>query len=198
MPGTEVRIAESGEIQVRGGTVFKGYFNKPEETEKVLQDGWYSTGDEGRIDGENMLVMTDRMKDLFKTSVGKFVSPQKLELLIGQNKFVEQVIVFGDNRKYITALIVPSFENISRTMKIRGVDVSDPEFMAGHPDVIGLMEKEVAEAQESLASYERIVKFTLLPEPFSIENMGLTSTLKVRRKIIRKQYHDVIEGMYAG
>jgi long-chain acyl-CoA synthetase len=93
---------------------------------------------------------------------------------------------------------VPSFENISRTMKIRGVDVSDPQFMAGHPDVIGLMEKEVAEAQESLASYERIVKFTLLPEPFSIENMGLTSTLKVRRKIIRKQYHNVIEGMYAG
>ncbi|MEZ5084559.1 MAG: long-chain fatty acid--CoA ligase, partial [Bacteroidales bacterium] len=102
MPEIQVKISDGNEILVKGRTVFKGYYNKPEETDKVLQDGWYATGDEGSITDNGMLIMTDRLRDLFKTSVGKFVSPQKIELLIGQNKFVEQVIIFGDNKKYIS------------------------------------------------------------------------------------------------
>jgi long-chain acyl-CoA synthetase len=129
--------------------------------------------------------------------VGKYVSPQKLELLVGSSKFVEQVITFGDNRKFITALIVPSFDNLR--MKLKGTDLegSDPKGLVKDTSVLSLFEKELKDLQETLAPFERIAKFTLLPEPFSIENSGLTSTLKVRRKVIREQYREVIEKMYS-
>jgi long-chain acyl-CoA synthetase len=198
MPEVEVKISEAGEIQVRGRTVFKGYYKKPEQTSEVLNNGWYSTGDEGYLVDENQLVMTDRMRDLFKTSVGKYVSPQKLELLIGQNRFVEQVITFGDNQKFITALIVPSFENLALEMKKLGVQTSDPRQLIQEPNVLNLFEKELEKAQTTLAPFERIARFTLLAEPFSIENNGLTSTLKVRRKVIRDQHRTAIEQMYSG
>jgi len=143
-----------------------------------------------------MLIMTDRIKDLFKTSVGKYVSPQKLELLIGQNKYVEQVIIFGDNRKYITALIVPSDENLTWETNKMGISSTDLHTLIKEEKVIQFFDKEIQKAQDSLAPYEKVVKFTLLADPFSVENKSLTSTLKVRRKIIAEQYKEVIEGMY--
>jgi long-chain acyl-CoA synthetase len=197
MPNIKVRISEAGEIQVKGRTVFKGYYRKPEQTAEVLNDGWYSSGDEGYLLEDDQLVMTDRLRDLFKTSVGKYVSPQKLELLVGSSKLVEQVITFGDNRKFITALIVPSFDNLNVELKRRGLEESDPLTMVKDARVMDLFEKELEEVQVTLAPFERIIKFTLLPEPFSIENEGLTSTLKVRRKVIREQYREVIEQMYS-
>lgn len=196
MPGIDVRISDKGEIQVKGRIVFSGYYNKPEETASSLVDGWYYTGDEGKLLKDNMLLMSDRINDLFKTSVGKFVSPQKVELLIGQNKFVEQVIVFGDSRKYITALVVPSAENLTWETKKMGIQTNDLNVLIKEEKVVQLFEKELEKTQASLAPYERVVKFTLLPEPFSVENQALTSTLKVRRKIIREIYRDTIEAMY--
>lgn len=196
MPGVEVMIGDNNEILVKGRTVFKGYYNKPEETAKSLKNGWYHTGDEGRHQENNMLVMSDRINDLFKTSVGKFVSPQKVELLIGQNKFVEQVIVFGDNRKYISALIVPSAENLTWETKKMGLQSNTLADLIKEKEVIRFFEEQLEKTQESLASYEKVIKFTLLSEAFSVENKSLTSTLKVRRKIIRDIYSDTIEAMY--
>ena len=197
MPNVMVRISEAGEIQVKGRTVFKGYYKKPEQTAEVLNDGWYFSGDEGYLVDGDQLVMTDRLRDLFKTSVGKYVSPQKLELLAGSSKFVEQVVTFGDNRKFITALIVPSFDNLRVELKSEGLEKSDPKGLVKDARVLSLFEKELKDLQATLAPFERIAKFTLLPEPFSIENSGLTSTLKVRRKVIREQYREVIEKMYS-
>jgi len=196
MPGVDVKIGDNKEILVKGGTIFKGYYNKPEETAKALKDGWYFTGDEGKLLPDNMLLMTDRINDLFKTSVGKFVSPQRVELLISQNKYVEQIIVFGDDRKYICALIVPSVENLTWETKKMGLASNNLEDLVKEDQVIQFFEKEIDNAQKLLASYEKVVKFTLLPEPFSVENKSLTSTLKVRRKIIREIYRNTIEAMY--
>ena len=121
MPGIEVKISDEGEILVKGKTIFRGYYKKPEETRAALQDGWYKTGDKGNFTAEGNLVMADRIKDLFKTSVGKYVSPQKIELLLGKDKYIEQVMAIGDNLKYVTALIVPSFENLKPHHKELGI-----------------------------------------------------------------------------
>ena len=196
LPEVEVKISEKGEILVKGKTVFNGYYNKPDETAKVLVDGWYHTGDEGHLSQRGNLIMTDRLRDLFKTSVGKYVSPQKIELLLGQNKFIEQIIIFGDNQKYICALVVPSFENLKwETIKM-GIETTKPEELIKLDAVQQFFKDEIENSQEILAPYEHVIKFTLLPEAFSVENKSLTSTLKVRRRIIAEQFKDEIEGMY--
>ncbi len=198
MPGIQLKISEENEILVKGRTVFKGYYNKPEETGKALVDGWYKTGDEGHFLEGNQLVMTDRLRDLFKTSIGKYISPQKVELLIGQNHFVEQVIIFGDNKKHITALIVPSFENLKWATVRMGISSSNPEELIELEQVKQFYNEQIEKSQQSLAPFERVIKFALLKEPFTVENKAMTSTLKIRRKIIAEQYKDLIEGMYAG
>lgn len=197
MNGVEVKIGDENEILVKGRTVFKGYYNKPKETEEVLKDGWYATGDEGKVLPDNMLLMSDRIKDLFKTSGGKYVSPQKLELLIGQNNFIEQVVVFGDSQKYITALIVPSIENLTWVTKKMGISSNSLDQLIKEEKVKEFYESELQTAQEELAPFEKVVKFTLVSEPFSVENKSLTSTLKIRRKIIQEVYKETIEAMYA-
>ena len=196
MPDVNVKISEEGEILIKGNTVFRGYYLKPEETAKSIVDGWYKTGDKGHISEEGNLVMTDRIKDLFKTSVGKYISPQKLELLIGQDQFVEQIVVIGDNRKYVTALIVPSFESFKTLASMYGLDANDHEKLISNNDIKAFMKKRVDEMQEELSSYEKVVKFTLLTEPFSIENKALTNTLKIRRAIIMDMHKERIEAMY--
>lgn len=197
MPDVQVRIGDKGEIQIKGRTVFKGYYKKPKETAEVLVDGWYASGDEGRITADNNLVMTDRIKDLFKTSVGKYVSPQKVELLVSQNKYVEQVVIFGDNKKYISGLIVPSFENLRWEATRMGISFTKNDDLIRNPEILQFVENQLRISQETLAPFERIAKFTLLAEPFSVENKFLTSTLKVRRKVIAQQYGEAIEAMYA-
>jgi long-chain acyl-CoA synthetase len=197
MPGLEVKFSDEGEIMVKGPTVFKGYYKKPEETAKMLKDGWYFTGDKGHLTDAGNLVMTDRIKDLFKTSVGKYVSPQKLELLMGKEKHIGQAIVVGDNRQYVSALIVPAFEHLVSMAEKLGIHPDDHKKFIGHEDVIAHFQNMIDHLQEDITPYERIVKFTLLAEPFSIENNAMTSTLKLRRKIIAEQYRKEIELMYS-
>ncbi|MEZ5195810.1 MAG: long-chain fatty acid--CoA ligase [Bacteroidales bacterium] len=196
MPGLEVKISDRGEILVKGKTVFKGYYNKPDATSEVLKDGWYHTGDEGSIDENGDMVMTDRIKDLFKTSVGKYVSPQKIELILGQDPFIEQVITIGDDRKYVTALIVPVLANIRAHANMLGLHHSSDAHLISLKEVQDFFKKRIEKMQNELASYEKVVKFTLLHEPFTVENNAMTSTLKIRRKIIMEQYKNLIEQMY--
>jgi long-chain acyl-CoA synthetase len=197
MPGLQVKFTEDGEIMVKGPTVFKGYYKKPQETDIALKDGWYLTGDQGRFSDEGNLVMIDRIKDLFKTSVGKYVSPQKLELLIGQENHIEQVIVVGDNKKYVSALIVPSFEHLKAIAEKLGLDPADRKKLVTHEAVLALFQELLDRLQVDLTPYEKVVKFTLLTEPFTIENEAMTSTLKLRRKAIVRQYSAEIELMYS-
>ncbi len=196
MPGITVKINEQGEILVKGNTIFKGYYNKPLETAKVLNDGWYSTGDQGDFTVNGNLVMKDRINDIFKTSGGKYVSPQKVELLLCNDPFIEQAIVVGDNRKYIAALIVPSFIALKAEMLKTGAKITNEASMIADPAVIEFFQNRLDLIQEELTSYEKAVKFTLLPEPFSIENEALTSTLKIKRKVILSRYAELIEKMY--
>jgi long-chain acyl-CoA synthetase len=197
MPGVSVSFSEEGEIMVKGPTVFRGYYKKPEETAKALKDGWYLTGDKGHFTSAGNLVMADRIKDLFKTSVGKYVSPQKLELLLGKVSLIEQIIVVGDNRKFVSALIVPSFEHLKLETARLGLDPADRKKIISDETILKLFQEKIDEAQADVTPYERVVKFTLLSEPFSVENNGMTSTLKLRRKVISDQYSAEIEQMYS-
>lgn len=196
MPGTTVKISNEGEILIYGETVFKGYYNKPEETAKVLKDGWYYSGDQGTFSETGNLIMLDRINDIFKTSGGKFVSPQKIELMLGEDPFIEQIVVIGDNRKFISALIVPSFEALRGQFPAIGQGIPDKKKLISEFLVTEFYKKRLELIQEELIPYERVVKFTLLPEPFSIENDALTSTLKIKRKVISAMYAELIEAMY--
>jgi long-chain acyl-CoA synthetase len=197
MPGVEVKISAQGEILIKGDTVFDGYYNKPEETERTVIDGWYQSGDQGFITPNGDLVMTDRIKDLIKTSVGKYVSPQKIELVLGQDPFIEQVIAIGDNRKFITALIVPSYETLKKVTEKMGLHTLNNTELVDHKEVIEFFTNRINTIQEEFTSYEKVVRFKLLPEPFSIQNGMLTNTLKVRRNKLIEQFKEDIDKMYA-
>jgi len=196
MPGTVVRISEEGEILIKGPAVFKGYYNKPEETVKVLRDGWYYSGDQGMFTKDGNLMMLDRINDIFKTSGGKYVSPQKVELLLGRDPFIEQTAVFGDNKKFISALIVPSIVRLRDHFTTLSSSLPDDNSFIAHGSVIEFFKERLEMIQEELVPYEKVVKFTLLTEPFSIENDILTSTLKIKRKAISERYRNKIEAMY--
>ncbi len=196
MPDIEVKIDDNGEILVKGKTLFKGYYKKPMETLEALKDGWYRTGDEGRLSEDGKLVMTDRIKDLMKTSVGKYVSPQRIELLLGQDPMIEQVIVLGDNRKYVSALIVPELKSLRLYAKNLGLKLESDHHLVNRKEIQELFKNRIETLQKELSSYEKVVKFTLLHEPFSVENNAMTSTLKFRRKVIAENYKLQIEEMY--
>lgn len=181
---------------IKGDTIFKGYYNKEEETLKVLKDGWYSSGDEGNVVEDEYLVMTDRIKDLIKTSGGKYVSPQKLELLLAQDKYIEQVVIIGDNRKYISALIVPSFEVLKYVASKLKIGEDNNEILVSNSEINKFFQLRIDKCQEELTPYEKVVKFTLLPEAFNIDKRTLTNTLKIRRNVIAEQYSDLIDKMY--
>jgi len=196
MPGIAVDFSSEGEILVKGDTVFAGYYRKPEETAKVLKDGWYYTGDTGRQTEAGDLLMIDRINDIFKTSGGKYISPQKIELLLCEDNFIEQAVVIGDNRKFITALIVPSVSRLRSQFGLLGEKADDAEILVREPAVIDFMKLRIDRLQADLPAYERVVRFTLLPELFTIENEALTATLKIRRRIVEKKYSALIEEMY--
>ncbi len=196
MPEVSVKFDKNDEILVKGKTVFSGYYKKPAETAELSSDGWYRTGDEGHLTPEGNLYMTDRLRDIIKTSVGKFVSPQKIELLIGQDDYVEQIVVIGDNRKYITAIIVPAFENLFKYAKSIGMLSHTNQELIEDDRILGFLEDRIGKLQEDLSPHERIIKYTLLPEAFNIENLALTNTLKIRRSVIEIKYRDLIKEMY--
>ena len=192
-----VRIGENDEIQVKGPTVMRGYYNRPQENEAAFTaDGYFRTGDAGYIDKNGALFLTDRIKDLFKTSNGKYIAPQTIESRLGEDKYIEQVAVIGDNRKYVSALIVPSLPALKEYAGENGIPYASEEDLVANPRINERMAERIEGMLSGLASFEKIKKFTLLPAEFTMEAGELTNTLKIRRPVINKRYADVIEAMY--
>ena len=198
LPRIDVKIGENNEILVKGPTIMKGYLNKPEATrEAFTPDGWFRTGDAGRIDESGALVITERIKDLFKTSNGKYIAPQAIESRLGEDKYIEQVAVIADQRKYVTAIIIPAFEALKEYAQSKKIQYHTIEDLIKNSDIVKLISERVEAMQANFASFEKIKKFTLLPKEFTMEAGELTNTLKIRRPIINSHYAREIEAMYA-
>jgi long-chain acyl-CoA synthetase len=197
VPGTQVKIADDGEILVKGPGVMRGYHNMPEATAETLKDGWFATGDIGEFDEKGYLRITDRKKDLIKTSGGKYVAPQKIEGVVKvASPYISQVLVHGDGRKYATALITLDPEAIEGWAKDQGLSYASFEELAGSREVHDLIESQVTEANQSLERWETIKRFEILPSELSVDEGEVTPTLKVRRRAVEKKYADVLNSMY--
>ena len=196
MPDVEVKIGEDGEILVKGKTVCTGYYKKPEINANSFIDGWFRTGDAGKLVDGKHLYMTDRLKDLFKTSNGKYIAPQQIETILGGDVFIEQVAVIGNNRNYVTAIIAPNLEAIKGYAAQHNITYELVDELMEHPQICKMMEERIAELQKDMAPYEKIKKFRLIKRGFTIESGELTSTLKLRRAVILQNYATMIEEMY--
>lgn len=197
LPGLEVKIDKNGEILVKGATVTPGYFNNPKANEQAFtEDGFFRTGDAGYFTREGALVLTERVKDLFKTSNGKYIAPQMLESRLAENKYIDEAAVIGDQRKYVTALIVPNLSQLRKWAESKGIEDLGAEVLAKNPEAVDFIMSEIDKVQEGVAEYEKIKKITLLPHHFSIMNGEVTNTMKVRRPIVAKRYAKEIEAMY--
>ena len=196
MPDVEVKIGEENEILLRGKTITKGYYKKAEATAAAIdKDGWFHTGDAGYLKGDQ-LYLTERIKDLFKTSNGKYVSPQALETKLAIDRYIDQIAIIADQRKFVSALIVPVYGFVKDYAKEKGIEYKDMEELLQHPKVIGLFRARIDTLQQQFAHYEQVKRFTLLPEPFSMERGELTNTLKLKRPVVAKNYKEVIDKMY--
>ena len=194
----EVRIASDGEIETRGPHIMRGYWNKPAETRAVFtDDGWFKTGDIGKLDADGYLTITDRKKELFKTSGGKYIAPQPIEQLIKGSRFVNQVVVIGNARKFPSVLIVPDWEQLQSYAKLKGLSLSGKEEFCRHPRIIDLFERQIAARTQDLAKFEKIKRVALLAHELTVESGELTPTLKVKRRVVDEKYREVIDRMYA-
>lgn len=199
MPDVEVKIGENNEILVKGETVMIGYYNKPEATKEAFtEDGYFRTGDAGTLTEKNEIILTERIKDLYKTSNGKYIAPQMIETRIGEDKYIDQVAVIGDHRKFVSALIVPNYELLKSYAREQNIPFESALELAKNEEIIGFLFGRVELLQSQFTSYEKIKRFTLLPEPFTVESGELTNTLKLRRKVILERYAGMIEEMYRG
>ena len=197
MPEVEVKLGPQNEILVKGDTVMKGYYLKPEETEKVFVDGWFRTGDEGVMDEDGHITITDRIKDLMKTSNGKYVAPQPIESLLTNDNYIEQAILIGDDKPYITALLVPNYEVLKEYARSLNINYHTIDELVEKSHIRELYEAKLMQLQASLANFEQIKKFKLLPQDFSMQMGELTPTLKIRRKIVIQHFSAMIDEMYA-
>lgn len=198
IPRVQVKIGENDEVLVKAPTVMTGYYNKPEATaEAFTADGWFRTGDAGRIDDTGALILTDRIKDLFKTSNGKYIAPQMLETRLGGDKYIEQVAVIGDRRKYVTAIIVPALDALREYAEKKKIAYRSMADLVANSEINRMIHERIEKLQQGLANYEKIKKFTLLPKEFSMEGGELTNTLKIKRPVINRKYKKEIEDMYA-
>ncbi len=197
MPEVKVKIGPDDEIWVQGDTVMKGYYKKPGETAKVMQDGWLKTGDAGSINASGILTITDRIKDLMKTSGGKYVAPQPVESLLTNDNFIENAILIGDDKPYVTALLVPNFEALKEYAHSINLKYHDLEELIKKSGIIELYEEKIEILQKSLANFEKVKKFRLLAHDFNMQLGELTPTLKIRREMILKNFTPLIEEMYA-
>lgn len=199
VPGTEIRIAEDGEILVRGPQVMRGYFQNPEATrEAITEDGWFHTGDIGELDEAGYLRITDRKKDLIVTAGGKNIAPQPIENAIKRSRYVAEAVVLGDRHPYPVVLVVPDFDQLSRWAAGIGLPAEDRHALVREPRVLQFLEEEVFRRVEEFARYERPKRMALLAEEFSLERGELTPTLKVRRRVVADHYRKVVEELYAG
>ncbi len=198
MPNVRVRIDENGEILVKGPTVTPGYFNNPEANAAAFTgDGYFRTGDAGYFTPSGALVLTERVKDLFKTSNGKYIAPQMMESRLAENKYIDEVAVIGDRRKFVTALVVPNLSQLRKWASDHGMDAEDSESLCSDPRTVEFILSEINQYQTDIADYEKIKRITLLPHHFSIMNGEVTNTMKVRRPVVARNYADKIEAMYA-
>lgn len=197
-PGVEMKIASDGEVLYRGANVMKGYFKNPEATaETIDQDGWLYTGDIGEVDGEGFLRITDRKKDLIITAGGKNIAPQRIERILRASRYISQAMAFGDRKKYITALVTLNPEHVGPWAKAVGIDYKNFEELAHHPKVRDLIEAEIAEKNNELASFESVKYVRIVPKDFSIDGGELTPSMKLKRKVVTERYRNLLEEMYA-
>jgi long-chain acyl-CoA synthetase len=197
-PGIEMKIASDGEVLYRGPNVMKGYFKNPEATaETIDKDGWLYTGDIGEIDAEGFLRITDRKKDLIITAGGKNIAPQRIERILRTSRYISQAMAFGDRKKYVTALVTLNPEHVAPWAKAQGIEYKNFEELAQHPKVRELIEAEVAEKNNELASFESVKYVRIVPKDFSIDGGELTPSLKLKRKVVTERYRNLLEEMYA-
>jgi long-chain acyl-CoA synthetase len=195
---TKIRIASDGEIEASGPGVMLGYYNKEQATRDTFtEDGWFRTGDIGEIDSEGFLKITDRKKELFKTSGGKYIAPSPIEQMIRSSRFVNQVVLIGNERKFASALIVPNFEMLDSYAKHKGLKQMSPAEYCTDPKILDLFERQVAAATKGLAKYETVKKVALLESELSVDGGELTPTMKMKRRVIDTKYKDVIDRIYA-
>ena len=196
MPRLEVKIGENNEILLRGKSITKGYYKKAEATAEAIDaDGWFHTGDAGYFKNDQ-LYLTERIKDLFKTSNGKYIAPQALETKLVIDRYIDQIAIIADQRKFVSALIVPVYGLVKEYAKEKGVTCETMEELLQHPKVVALFRARIDTLQQQFANYEQIKRFTLLSEPFSMEKGELTNTLKIKRPVINVNYQEQIEKMY--
>lgn len=194
----KVRIAEDGEIEATGPGIMYGYYNKPDATREVFtEDGWFRTGDIGEIDADGFLKITDRKKELFKTSGGKYIAPSPIEQMIRSSRFVSQAVLVGNGRKFAAALIVPNFEMLESYAKHKGLDLKTPAEFCASEKIIDLIERQVAAHTEGLAQFETVKRIRLLENELTVDGGELTPTLKVKRRVVDEKYKDLIDEMYA-
>jgi long-chain acyl-CoA synthetase len=198
LPGVEIKIAKDGEILAHGPNIMQGYFKNKKETEEAISDGWLHTGDIGVFDAEGFLIITDRKKHLFKTSGGKYVAPTPIENMFLASKFIDQFVLIGDRRMFLSALIVPDFEALKEYADANRIQYDNLDDLVNMKQIYELLEQELGQFQKKLANFERVRKFTILDKPFTIEGGELTPSLKVKRKFIEERYKDLIDDMYRG
>lgn len=196
MPDVGVRIGEDNEILLKGKTIFPGYYKNPEANKAAFTpDGWFRTGDAGYIKG-NKIILTERIKDLFKTSNGKYIAPQEIETRLGMDKYIEQVAVIGDERNFVTAIVVPSVPALEEYARQNKINFNNTDELLASEQIYKFVESRIAEKQKGMANYEMIKKFRFIKKGFTIETGELTNTLKMRRAIIMQKYKSLIEEMY--
>jgi long-chain acyl-CoA synthetase len=194
--GVEIKIGENGEILAKGPNIMQGYYNDPESTDKVLsKDGWFSTGDIGEFE-DGFLKITDRKKNILVTSGGKNVAPAPLENSLATSPYIDQVLVLGHSKNFISALIVPNFEIVTKYLSSINKSVSGNEAIIEHNDVIELISNEVENAMVDFSNYEKVKVFKLLSEPFSIDKGEMTPKMSIVRKVVMRNHHDLIESIY--
>jgi long-chain acyl-CoA synthetase len=193
----EVRIADDGEILARGPSVFQGYWNRPEETQNAFRDGWFKTGDIGRIDANGYLFVTDRKKELIKTSGGKFIAPQPIENSLKLNPFVGTAAIIGDKRKFAFVIISPNFALLENWARENQITISSRTELVANIKVRALYEAIVEEVNKNLARFEQLKCVLLVPDEFTADNGALTPTMKLRRRVIEERYRRQIEDLYA-
>jgi len=195
-PEVEIKIASDGEILAKGPNIMQGYFKNKKETDEVIHDGWLHTGDIGVFDANGFLMITDRKKHLFKTSTGKYIAPTPIENLFLSSKYIDQFVLIGDRRMFLSALIVPDFEAIIEYADSHKIQYTEVEDLMKQKEIIDLFDKDMAQLQKKLANYEKIRKFKLLTKPFTIETGEITPSMKVKRKFVEDEYSNLIEEMY--
>jgi len=196
LPNVEIKIAGDGEVLAKGSNVMEGYYKKPSETTTAIKDGWLYTGDTGRIDEDGFLTITGRKKDIIITAGGKNIAPAKVENAIRSDRFITEVMVYGDERKYLVALIVPNFELLRKYAVYKELDYASLDNLLKTPKVIDFFQRRINRCQKRLASFEQIKYFKLLDRDFTQEAGELTPTLKVKRNIVSRAYSNLIEDMY--